>query len=173
MKLKPCTKHRRFRRQGKFVPNIELCQLWKVQLRRFDCTALMPRITGITAWQVDLPLKESRYVWSDGKFVGLRFHNCPCGHWCQNKWFRRNLSSWLSIPPLIPRGCAHRNSKNRPIPPRPGRHAAGCDKPGQWRGQGGRGGSLSWFNQATGLVAQLRRQICLNPVWLAGLRSSA
>ncbi len=29
------------------------------------------------------------------------------------------------------------------------------------------------FNQATGLVSLLRRQICLNPVWLGGLRSSA
>ncbi len=26
------------------------------------------------------------------------------------------------------------------------------------------------FNQATGLVSPLRRQICLNPVWLGGLR---
>ncbi len=29
------------------------------------------------------------------------------------------------------------------------------------------------FNQATGLVSPLRRQICLNPVWLGELRSSA
>ncbi len=27
------------------------------------------------------------------------------------------------------------------------------------------------FNQTTGLVSPLRRQICLNPVWLGGLRS--
>lgn len=27
------------------------------------------RITGVTAWQVDLPLKEGRYSWSNGNFV--------------------------------------------------------------------------------------------------------
>ncbi len=41
------------------------------------------------------------------------------------------------------------------------------------RGLGRRPNSLrTWFNQATGLVSPLRRQICLNPVWLGGLRSS-
>ncbi len=45
--------------------------------------------------------------------------------------------------------------------------------PAQWRSQGG--GTLSkachGFNQATGLVSPLRRQICLNPVCLGGLQS--
>src|SRR4051794_29180924 len=27
------------------------------------------KITGLTAWQVDLPLKEGRYSWSNGNFV--------------------------------------------------------------------------------------------------------
>lgn len=27
------------------------------------------KITGIKAWQVDLPLKEGRYSWSNGNFV--------------------------------------------------------------------------------------------------------
>jgi len=27
------------------------------------------KITGIKAWQIDLPLKEGRYAWSDGHFV--------------------------------------------------------------------------------------------------------
>ena len=27
------------------------------------------RIAAIRAWQVDLPLKEGRYAWSDGHFV--------------------------------------------------------------------------------------------------------
>ena len=29
------------------------------------------KITGIVAWQVDLPIKEGRYTWSDGKYVEL------------------------------------------------------------------------------------------------------
>ncbi len=37
--------------------------------------------------------------------------------------------------------------------------------------KGGRGNfKLVRFNEATGLVSPLRRQICLNPVWLGGLR---
>ncbi len=38
---------------------------------------------------------------------------------------------------------------------------------------GGGGFELVGFNQATGLVSPLRRQIFLNPVWLGGLRYSA
>ncbi len=37
--------------------------------------------------------------------------------------------------------------------------------------KGGGNFKLVGFNQATGLVWPLRRQICLSPVWLGGLRS--
>ncbi len=49
--------------------------------------------------------------------------------------------------------------------------AGEADGVGQWRSQCGGGGAfkLAGFNQATGLVSPLRRQICLNPVWLGGL----